>query len=219
MDGIRFDLIVFDWDGTLSDSTGPIAVCMQEACRELGLSVPSLAAAKHVIGLGLEDALGRLVPELPPSEYGRLVESYRRHFLSRRDARPLFEGVAELLDELAGRGHQLAVATGKSAAGLIHSLEEAGLSSRFGGWRTADRTAPKPDPAMLVELVEEFAVDPRRVLMVGDTAFDLEMAARAGVASLGVSYGAHPVEELRRWPALGYLGTPAELGRWLRTHA
>jgi len=216
---MRFDAIVFDWDGTLSDSTVPIAACMQAACRDLGLPVPSLAQAKHVIGLGLDDALARLVPELPPSNYGLMVEAYRRHYFSQQFRHPLFEGMAELLEALAGRGHALAVATGKSVAGLQRSLEEAGLLGRFDATRTADVTAPKPDPTMLHELVAELQVDPARTLMIGDTAFDLDMAARAGVRGLAVAYGAHPVNELQKWPALHYVHSPAELCDWLMANA
>jgi phosphoglycolate phosphatase len=215
----RFEAIIFDWDGTLSDSTDPIALCMQAACRDLGLTVPSTEQAKHVIGLGLADALGRLVPELPPTEYGRLVDAYRVHYLRRSQEHPLFDGVAGLLTDLAARGHRLGVATGKSRPGLERSLQSAALSERFHAVRTADLTAPKPDPAMLLELIEALEVPAERMLMVGDTAFDLEMASRAGVAALAVSYGAHPVAELRRWPALAYLDTPAALCAWLRANA
>jgi phosphoglycolate phosphatase len=215
----RFDAIVFDWDGTLSDSTSPIASCMQEACRELGLAVPTMEQAKHVIGLGLDDALGRLLPQLARSEYGTLVASYRRHYLARQFKHPLFDGMVELLELLAARGHVLAVATGKSVVGLQHSLEEVGLVGRFDALRTADVTAPKPDPAMLLELLAELEVAPERMLMIGDTAFDLEMAARAGVCALAVGYGAHPLDELRKWPALEYLRSPVELCDWLKTNA
>jgi phosphoglycolate phosphatase len=215
----RFDAIVFDWDGTLSDSTVPIAACMQAACRDLGLAVPTLEEAKHVIGLGLDDALSRLLPGVPPTDYGLVVESYRRHYLARDYKHPLYEGMAELLEVLAARGHALAVATGKSVAGLQHSLEEVGLVGRFDALRTADVTAPKPDPTMLLELMEELQVEPGRTLMIGDTAFDLDMAARAGAAGLAVAYGAHPFDELQKWPALGYVRSPAELCDWLKTNA
>ena len=214
-----FDALVFDWDGTLSDSTVPIAACMQAACRDLGFTVPTLEQAKHVIGLGLDDALQRLLPEVPRSDYGRVVEAYRRHYFSRPTRHPLHEGMAELLQHLAGRGHALAVATGKSVAGLRLSLEEVGLVDRFDALRTADVTAPKPDPTMLLELMEELGVTPARTLMIGDTAFDLDMAARAGVPGLAVMYGAHPADELQKWPALGYMASPAELSDWLKTNA
>lgn len=215
---LAFDVVVFDWDGTLADSTGPIAECMQAACRDLGLNVPSLAAAQHVIGLGLEDALGRLVPELPPSAYGRLVEAYRRNYFARPVPHPLFEGIDELLQALSRRGVALAVATGKSVAGLERSLAETGLGGRFQAMRTADVTAPKPDPKMLHEIAWELDVDPARMLMIGDTAYDLEMASRAGAAAIGVSYGAHPLEDLRHWPSLGLAATPRELGQLIEQH-
>jgi phosphoglycolate phosphatase len=213
--GRAYDVVVFDWDGTLADSTGPIAQCMQAACRDLGLNVPTLAAAQHVIGLGLEDALARLVPELPPSAYGRLVEAYRRNYFARPVPHPLFEGIGALLDELADRGVALAVATGKSVAGLQRSLAETGLGGRFQALRTADVTAPKPDPLMLQEISWELDVPPEWMLMVGDTAYDLEMASRAGAAAVGVSYGAHPVEDLQRWPSRALVHSPAELAQLL----
>ncbi len=209
-----FDVIVFDWDGTLADSTGPIAQCMQEACRDLGIRVPSEAEAQHVIGLGLDDALARLVPELPRRDYPRLVDAYRRIYFARPAPHPLFPGIAALLEALAAGGFALAVATGKSVAGLERSLAETGLGGRFAVMRTADVTAPKPDPMMLHEIAETLDVSPTRMLMVGDTAYDLEMAARAGAAAIGVTYGAHPVDELRKWPALSLCGSPVELSQW-----
>jgi phosphoglycolate phosphatase len=209
-----FDVVVFDWDGTLADSTGPIAQCMQEACRALGLAVPSETAAQHVIGLGLDDALARLVPELPRSDYPKLVEAYREIYFARPVAHPLFPGIGNLLDSLEARGLSLAVATGKSVAGLQRSLAETGLGGRFSAMRTADITAPKPDPLMLREIAEELDVAPARMLMVGDTAYDLEMAARAGAAAVGVAYGAHPLDELRKWPALALVDTPGDLAQW-----
>jgi len=215
----RFDALVFDWDGTLCDSTVPIASCMQSACLELGLRVPSLEEAKYVIGLGLADALAQLLPDLAPAHYGRLVETYRRHFAVHGTQQVLHGGMSELLDELAERGHILAVATGKSVTGLQQSLERAGLVGRFVALRTADVTAPKPDPRMLLELMEELDVTPERALMIGDTTFDLEMAARAGMPSLAIAYGAHRLDELQKWPALAYVDSPAELCQWLKTNA
>lgn len=215
----RFELIVFDWDGTLIDSAGAIAGCIRESCRDLGLTVPSDEQARYVIGLGLADALRYAVPELESSQYPQLIERYRFHFLRRDAELPLFDGTRAMLDELRTASHVLAVATGKSAAGLARALQTAALVESFAATRCADQTSPKPDPAMLHELMTELNVAPERVLMVGDTGHDLQMAASAGVSALGVSYGAHPIDELSRWPALGVVHSTAELRQWLRSNA
>ena len=214
----RFDVVVFDWDGTLADSTGPIATCMQAACRDLGLPIPTVAQAKHVIGLGLDDALGQLVPGFPPDQYSRLVDAYRRNYFARPAPHPLYEGIDALLAHLEGAGFTLAVATGKSRPGLERSLAETGLQGRFSALRTADHTAPKPEPHMLYELADELGVKPERMLMIGDTSYDLDMAQRAGSASLGVTYGAHPITELQRWPALALIDSPQALLHWFQTN-
>ena len=214
----RFELIVFDWDGTLSNSADAIATCIQLAARDLGLPIPAEDRARHVIGLGLRDALSLAIPELPPSEYGRVAERYRQHFLERDHQLPLFEGVRELLDVLRRRGYRLAIATGKSSHGLSRALQTVNLASVFDATRCADQTAPKPDPAMLNELLDQFDVDPARALMIGDTTHDLMMAAAAGVAALGVTYGAHPVDALMKYPALAMLESVSAVSQWLTTN-
>jgi phosphoglycolate phosphatase len=215
----RFELIVFDWDGTLIDSAGAIVACIQAACRDLGLPVPDHERASHVIGLGLADALAHAVPTLPSAEYGRLAERYRVHFLARDSALPLFPGTRALLGGLRGRGHALAIATGKSRAGLARALEQAALAPLFLATRCADQTAPKPAPDMLLELMDELGVKPARTVMIGDTSHDLRMAAAAGVASLAVTYGAHPVGALAACEPLALLHSVAELDAWLTTNA
>jgi phosphoglycolate phosphatase len=215
----RFDLVVFDWDGTLIDSAGAIVACIQAACRDLDLPVPDDERASHVIGLGLADALGHAVPSLPPSEYGRLAERYRVHFLARDAALKLFPGTREMLGALRGRGHTLAIATGKSRAGLARALEATSLAPLFDATRCADQTAPKPAPDMLLELMEELAADPARTLMIGDTSHDLQMASGAGVAAAAVSYGAHPAATLAVLEPLALLHSMQELDAWLATNA
>jgi len=211
----RFDLVVFDWDGTLLDSAGAIATCIQSAARDLGLPPPDDARARHVIGLGLQEALSHAVPELHPRDYGKLVERYKHHFLLRDAELLLFEGVRELLAALNDRGHLLAVATGKSSAGLRRALAASGLASLFADTRCADQTEPKPHPAMLFELMESLDVPPERVIMIGDTTHDLKMAAAAGVAAIGVTYGAHPRDTLETAPSLALTHSTAELHEWL----
>ena len=156
---MRYPLLVFDWDGTLSDSARTIVACIQAACRELGLTVPDEARASHVIGLGLKDALSYAIPGLPADDYGRVVESYRRHFLARDPEIPLFPGVRAMLTGLKARGHILAIATGKSRAGLARALDNTGLRPLFAASRCADQSASKPAPEMLLELMEELGTD------------------------------------------------------------
>jgi phosphoglycolate phosphatase len=215
----RFDLVVFDWDGTLIDSAGAIVACIQAACRDLGLPVPDDGRASHVIGLGLADALAHAIPGLAPSEYPRVAERYRHHFLLRGANLPLFPGTREMLVGLRANGHALAIATGKSHAGLARALDQAGLQGLFDATRCADQCAPKPAPDMLIELLAELAVDPGRALMVGDTSHDVQMAVNAGVAALAVSYGAHDGAGLAALGPLALVHSTAELARWLTANA
>lgn len=215
----RFDLLVFDWDGTLLDSAGAIVAAIQAACRDLELPEPSDERARHVIGLGLGEALRHAVPELPEQRYPQMVDRYRHHYLSRDHELLLFDGAAELVAELAGAGFTLAVATGKSRVGLDRALKASGLGAYFQASRCADECFSKPHPQMLEELMQEFAVAPERTLMIGDTTHDLQMARNAGVASLGVAYGAHPAAALDALAPLARLQKVEELAAWLRTHA
>lgn len=187
----RFDLIAFDWDGTLFDSTALIVRAIQAACRDVGTTVPSDEQAAFVIGLGLRDALTYAAPGFPAERYAELANAYRRHYFAAQHEVVLFEGTLEMLQGLRGRSHLLAVATGKSRRGLDEALGTTQLRSLFDATRTADETASKPHPQMLLELMAELGAAPERTLMIGDTTHDLEMAGRAGVAGLGVSYGAH----------------------------
>ena len=187
----NFDLIAFDWDGTLFDSTQIIVRCIQAAVRDVGGTVPTDKEAGYVIGLGLMQALAHAAPDVPPEKYPQLGERYRHHYAAHFNDLSLFDGVLPLLDALRARGHLLAVATGKSRRGLDEVLRTVELKGMFDGSRTADETAGKPDPLMLRELMAEFDVAPARVLMVGDTTHDLQMAVNAGCPSVGVSYGAH----------------------------
>jgi phosphoglycolate phosphatase len=211
----RYALVVFDWDGTLIDSAGTIAECIQDASREMGLPVPDRERARHVIGLGLQDSLRHVVPDLPPERYRDFAAQYRRHFLARESSMALFEGVPQLLAGLHGRGHLLAVATGKSRAGLDRALSASGLGAYFCASRCADETNPKPHPAMLLELMQELAAAPQQVLMVGDTSHDLEMAHSAGVDAVAVGYGAHPEQALRALGPRACVASVDELARWL----
>ena len=188
---LNFDLIAFDWDGTLFDSTQIIVRCIQAAVRDVGGTVPTDEAAGYVIGLGLMQALAHAAPDVPPEKYPELGARYRHHYIGHQNDISLFDGVLPLLAALRARGHLLTVATGKSRHGLDEALQAVELKGRFDGSRTADETAGKPHPRMLHELMDEFGVSPARTLMIGDTTHDLQMALNAGCASVGVSYGAH----------------------------
>jgi len=216
---LRYELIVFDWDGTLIDSAGAIAECIQAAARDLGLAVPDRERARHVIGLGLQASLRLAVPDLPGHRTGEFVEAYRRHFLAKEDDMRLFPGIVSLLDALRERGHVLAVATGKSRRGLDRALAASGLRGHFTATRCADETTPKPDPAMLVELMQELSAEPAQALMIGDTSHDLQMAAAAGVDAVAVCYGAHAEASLRALKPRACLGSVPGLDEWLRQHA
>ncbi len=214
----RFDLIAFDWDGTLYDSTAIIVRCIQNAVRDVGGTAPSAEDAAYVIGMALMPALAHAAPDVPPEKYPLLNERYRHHYFRHQDDLSLFDGVLELLHDLRQRQHWITVATGKSRAGLNQALDCVELHHLFDGSRTADETAGKPDPLMLQELMTEFDVSPERTLMIGDTTHDLEMAQRAGCASIGVSYGAHEHEAFGRWNPLFVAHSVSELRQWLMTH-
>ena len=215
----RFDLIVFDWDGTLMDSAAAIVRAMQAAARDLDLPPPPEERARYVIGLGLGDALRHAIPELEEAAYPRMVERYRHHYLSSDHELSLFEGVDALIDALAGRGHLLAVATGKSRLGLNRALGHTGLGRYFHATRCADECFSKPHPAMLEELMDELGATPERTLMIGDTTHDLQMARNARTAGLAVGFGAHPVEVLVAESPLACVLTPGELAGWLLANA
>ena len=215
---MSYSLIIFDWDGTLIDSAGTIVECIQQASAELGLEVPDRGRASHVIGLGLHDSLRLAVPGLPAERYAEFVELYRKHFLAREEAMRLFPGIEGLLKNLS-QTRVLAIATGKSRRGLERALRASGLGSYFSASRCADETTPKPDPAMLQEIMEELSTPVERALMIGDTSHDMEMARGAGVDALAVSYGAHPEPALRACGPRGCVSSVAALREWLERNA
>ncbi len=215
----RFELLVFDWDGTLTDSSDLIVASMQVACVDIGLPVPGAQQVRYIIGLGFNEALAQLLPELPSSDYPRVIERYRHHFLSRDAPIPVFPGAIETIQKLHESGFLLAVATGKSRRGLNRDFQETGLGQYFHASRCADECFSKPHPGMLFELIEELHVDADKTLMIGDTTHDLQMALSAGVASLAVSYGAHSKEKLLALSPLACVNDTLELQQWLKTHA
>jgi phosphoglycolate phosphatase len=215
---VSYKLIVFDWDGTLIDSAATIVQCIQDAARDMGIEVPAEERARHVIGLGLHDSLRHAVPGLAVERYREFADHYRRHFIGRQDAMVLFPGVMALLEELK-RSRLLAIATGKSRRGLDRALQSGNLARIFAGSRCADETNPKPHPAMLLELMQQFSVNSSDVLMIGDTSHDMEMAKAAGVDALAVAYGAHAEAGLRACGPLGCFPDVASLREWLQANA
>lgn len=215
----QYDLIVFDWDGTLYDSTALITRSIQSACADVGTTVPSDEAASYVIGLGLQDALRVAAPDLPPDRYTELGLRYRHHYFARKHELVLFDGVLDMLHSLKTRHHWLAVATGKNRRGLDEALGSVQLKGMFDSTRTADETASKPNPQMLLELMRELAVEPERTLMIGDTTHDLQLAVNAGAAGLGVSYGAHAHESFEAFAPVHVAHSVKELRQWLHENA
>ncbi|BAL25159.1 HAD-IA family hydrolase [Azoarcus sp. KH32C] len=215
----RYDLIVFDWDGTLMDSAAAIVQAIIAAARDLDLEEPPESLARHVIGLGLADALRHAVPDLPESDYPRMVERYRYHYLAQDHQLTLFPGAYEMVRELASLGRMLAVATGKSRLGLNRAMAHCGLEQFFHSTRCADECFSKPHPEMLEQIMDELGVGRQRTLMVGDTTHDMQMAANAGVDGLAVTFGAHPRVVLESERSVAMIDTPSALAEWLRTHS
>lgn len=215
----RFDLIVFDWDGTLMDSTSAIVQCIQSSAKDLKLPVPDKSVASYVIGLSLYDAMQVAIPDLDPVYYPRLIERYKYHFLTQDKDITLFDGVNTMLEDLARQGYFLAVATGKSRVGLNRALNATGLLSVFDATRCADETFSKPHPAMLQEVTRELGQELSRTVMVGDTTHDLQMAINAGCAGVAVEFGAHPASSLHALQPEYSARSIRDLHEWLNTNA
>lgn len=191
-----FKLLIFDWDGTLMDSQARIVSSFQTAIAELGLPSRSPAQIRYIIGLGLEEAIRRLLPETSPEEQYALAECYRTHFVNTALPTPLFPGVATTLQHLEQAGYWLAVATGKSRRGLNQALLESGLKGLFHVTRCCEETSSKPHPQMLYEIMGELGMSAQESVMIGDTEYDLQMAHHAHMAAVAVSYGVHDKERL-----------------------
>lgn len=215
----RYELIVWDWDGTLMDSTPTIVKCIQDACRDLALPVPEDSVASHVIGLGIQESLRKACPTVSVEDHYKLIDRFRFHYLTKDHELSLFDGAKELLFRLKDRGHLLAVATGKSRKGLNRSLGFHQLEKLFDDSRTPDESRSKPHPGMLLELSESLMVPMNKVLMIGDTTHDLGMANAAGADAIGVTYGAHPEHVLKTENPLACVKNVPELSTWLAKNA
>jgi len=213
----QFDLIVFDWDGTLMDSEAKIVRCMQAAAVDVGIPDPGADAIRDIIGLGLNEAIQTLFPGHASPRLAGLVERYRRHFLEFDTTdTPLFPGVIQGLTQLTGQGYLLAIATGKARRGLNRVLNDTGMRHLFTSSRCADEAFSKPHPQMLDDILDETGVGAGRALMVGDTVYDMQMARSAQVAGLAVSYGVHARERLLDCGALACLDSFPEVCAWVK---
>lgn len=211
----RYAAVLFDWDGTVMDSTYSIASSIQLASADLELPVPSIQQASWVIGLSLESALYRAVPDLTAEQMPLFLERYRYHFMQRDPHIKLFDGILPFMGELRGRQIALGVATGKSRQGLDRVLQQVNLSAFFDATRCADETRSKPDPEMLHQLLAELMLEPEQVLMVGDTVHDIHMAANAGMDSVAVTYGAHDPQTLAKAEPTVMVDNVAQMRDWV----
>lgn len=208
----RFDLIIFDWDGTLMDSVDWIVHCIQQAAEACGCAAPSAPAIKDIIGLSIDNATLQLFPGADTATRQRLAAVYSEAFFSRQiSPADLFPGVANMLQRLRTDGLRLAVATGKKRAGLDQSMLGTGVADLFCTTRSSDQTASKPDPLMVAEILAELGIDKQRALLVGDSAHDMQMALNAGIAAAGVTCGAHSRETLQQYNPLACLDYPTDL--------
>lgn len=212
----KYQLIIFDWDGTLYDSAAHIVQCMQKTAVEFNLKVPDVSALRQVIGLSFEKAVERNFPDVKEEKMAQFAETFRRHIYSNDFNKPaLFDGVYDVLNNLSNAGYWLAVATGKHRSGLNQELEEFNLKQLFMTSRCACETQSKPHPQMLLEIMDELGKMPSETLMIGDTIFDLELAANAQVDALAVNYGAHDEIELLKYDIKGCLSDIRQLPQWI----
>ncbi len=214
----QYDLIVFDWDGTLADSTQLIVNAIQKASADAGLAVPSREAASSIIGLGLNEALFELFGNIPDKTIQLVRQRYTSYYHDGENEIPLFECAFEAIEILHGRGIALGVATGKGRNGLNRALSLSGIGHFFHATRCVDECFSKPHPQMIIELMDELGVTPDRTLMVGDTSFDMQMAQNAMVDRIAVGFGAHPIEMLIEYKPLAYFDQFKKLKEWLNSN-
>jgi phosphoglycolate phosphatase len=215
-------LAIFDCDGTLVDSGATIYAALSETFAQRGLDIPAPLTARRVIGLSLVEAMAGLLPEASANDHYELAEQYKRNFMALRAAgqveEPLFDGVLDLLDALEEDGWLLAVATGKSDRGLKHCLEQHDIHARFVSLQTADRHPSKPHPSMVAQAMDDAAVEPGMTIVVGDTSFDMAMAAAAGATGIGAGWGYHEPAELIEAGAVAVAEEPREVLTLIREH-
>lgn len=213
---MKYDVLIFDWDGTLLNSADHIAQCMHDAFAEVGQEPPTLEAAKDIIGLGMVEAITTLRPGLDAGLVERIRERYVHHFFGKPAMREdLFEGVLETLEHVSGLGFKLAIATGKSRRGMDLVLDQLDMRDHFHAVRCADETRSKPHPQMLMEILRELDVPVERALMIGDSEYDMLMAKAIGMDRLAVSYGVHGRERLMVHEPVHCIDSMVQLRTWL----
>lgn len=216
----KYSLLVFDWDGTLIDSKAQIVNCMQATISSLELDERTDKQISDIIGLGLEEAIRSLYPEVSAEVIKQTAQAYREHFLTKdKTPSPLFDGAKEVLNTLRDSGYDLAVATGKSRRGLDKGLIDTGLESYFPITRCADETRSKPHPQMLEEILVDFNTEASKALMIGDSEYDLQLANNTKVDALAVSYGVHGLMRLLKEAPIGFIDDIKQLPQWLTDHA
>lgn len=215
----QFDLIVWDWDGTLADSTGMIARAIVKAAEQVGLPALMMDQARDVIGLGLRDAIYTLFPDITNQKAQDLTKQYTINYYAAEEDVMLFDGAVALISELNRKGYKQAVATGKGRKGLNIALQRSGIAKYFHDTRTADECFSKPHPQMLDELMDSLVVTPERTLMIGDTTYDMQMAKNADTQCLAVTFGAHSAEKLLSFHPKGIFNTFQDLSAWLINNA
>jgi len=215
----QFDLIVWDWDGTLANSTGMIANAIRTAAETVGLPAITMQAASSIIGLGLQEAINTLYRDISADQAQALAAQYRTNYYAGANDIPLFDGAVDTIAALSHQGFKLAVATGKGRRGLNQALESSGLGQYFHETRTVDECFSKPNPQMLHELMDCFDVLPERTLMIGDTSYDLQMAKNAGASAVGVTFGAQLADQWQHLNPIQQFNDFSSLGRWLLEHA
>lgn len=215
----QFDLIVWDWDGTLADSTGMITQAVLKAAEQVGLPTITAKTASNIIGLGLRESIHALYGDIPEAQVQAMATQYTANYYAGEREIPLFAGAADTIIALNKRGFKLAVATGKGRNGLNLALEHCGLGKYFHATRTVDECFSKPHPQMLDELMDNLVTLPERTLMIGDTSYDLHMAQNAGVSAVGVTFGAQAAEQWQHLNPIKQFDDFADLGEWLLEHA
>jgi len=214
----NFDLIIFDWDGTLSDSTNLITDLILEIFKEKGVEPPVRDEISAIIGLDLHHAFVRLSPSSSSADINKLKECYINKFRNKSNKVNLFEGVEFGIKELYRQGYQLAVATGGSRRGLEEDLSGSSIKPFFKTTKTVDECFSKPNPQMILEITNELMIDPKKTLMVGDSVFDLQMAINAKVSSLAVTYGSQTKKKLEGLGSLGYVNNSYGMFDWIRRY-
>jgi phosphoglycolate phosphatase len=213
---MKFALVIFDWDGTLADSTAVIKRALQRSAEDCGYPIPTDEQAAFIIGMALKPAMQHAIPTLRDEDLPKIVDRYRHHFLAGENEIVLFDGIVDMLADLHARGHMLAVATGKSRRGLDRAFDTLGLREYFVTSRCADEGFSKPHPGMLHAIYDFTGHEPKQSVMIGDTTHDLQLAANAGCAAIGVTYGAHHPELLKTEPALALIDSVSTLHSYLK---